>query len=118
MPATEGALPTAAPEDNISCWNRHRNPVSTSTIPKIAENWSRSIYERLRRISAEDALDGIPPFPRLPANVDDPEKLPLTWARGGLLTGVLARTAYGTWVSRNVVESLTGRWRSLLDASR
>jgi len=33
--------------------------------------WVRTQYERLRLISAEDALDGIPPFPRLPAHLDD-----------------------------------------------
>lgn len=33
--------------------------------------WARTQYERLRLISVEDALDGIPPFPRLPAHLDD-----------------------------------------------
>jgi hypothetical protein len=40
--------------------------------PESADReWVRTQYERLRLISVEDALDGIPPFPRLPAHLDD-----------------------------------------------
>jgi len=35
------------------------------------DEWVRSYHARLRQITVMDALDGIPPCPRLPANLDD-----------------------------------------------
>jgi hypothetical protein len=39
------------------------------------DEWVRSYHERLRQITIMDALDGIPPCPVLPANLDDPVAL-------------------------------------------
>ena len=39
------------------------------------DEWVRSYHERLRQITVMDALDGIPPCPRLPADLDDPVAL-------------------------------------------
>lgn len=57
-----------------------------------ADDWARTQYERLRQISIEDALDGIPPFPRLPANLDDSVALD-NWV-----------TAWNVWVMNEAVQ--------------
>lgn len=54
--------------------------------------WVRSYHERLKQISVVDALDGIPPFPRLPANLDDPVALD-NWA-----------AAWNAWIGNEAVQ--------------
>jgi len=52
----------------------------------------REQYEALLRVSVEDALDGLPPFPRLPACLEDPVALD-NWGR-----------AWDCWVADQAVK--------------
>jgi hypothetical protein len=69
-------------------------PVSHSEDrPDSADiEWVRSYHERLKRISVVDALDGVPPFPRLPANLDDSVALD-NWA-----------AAWNAWIAHEAVQ--------------
>ena len=52
---------------------------------------ARDQYELLRQVATEDALDGLPPFPRLPADLDNPAALD-EWTR-----------AWNEWVTNEAV---------------
>jgi hypothetical protein len=56
------------------------------------DEWVRSYHERLRQIRVVDALDGIPPCPRLPADLDDPVALD-NWT-----------AAWNAWIANEAVQ--------------